>query len=300
MRLTNLHPTNSPNNPLNIAINRKLPRRQRPHHKQPGRQSPKRPSQPQLFRDLHQPARRALARQALGLVDFAEHGVGGLGDDCGGEAGDEARAEVDGGVHGVGGGGFVDEVGVDALGDFFVDDEFGHGVGDSVHTREWLDGGGWVWQEGVDVLFEQDRTEARVEGTKPLRLRNLAEPAHQPAREGRLRDEANARRFQRTQRDVREELGAGGGGEVDGGAVVGGILVAQQGDGLLLEELVAAEFEGALQEVAGEGWADTSEQGAGAFVGDDLAEAADHAAVVGCRVELDAGFDAARVVSMAS
>ena len=61
---------------------------------------------------------------------------------------------------------------------------------------------------------------------------------------------------------------------------------------MLFEELVAAEFEGALEEVAGEGWADTGQEGARAFVGDDLAEAADHAAVVGCWVELDAGFDA--------
>ena len=61
---------------------------------------------------------------------------------------------------------------------------------------------------------------------------------------------------------------------------------------MLFEELVAAEFEGALQEVAGEGWADAGQEGGGAFVGDDLAEAADHAAVVGCGVELDAGFDA--------
>ena len=64
-----------------------------------------------------------------------------------------------------------------------------------MHTEVVRWGTGGLGVEGVDVLFEQDRTEARVEGTKPLRLRNFAEPAHQPARESRLRDEANARRF---------------------------------------------------------------------------------------------------------
>lgn len=63
---------------------------------------------------------------------------------------------------------------------------------------------------------------------------------------------------------------------------------------MLLEELVSAELECALQEVAGECWACAGQEGAGAFICDDLAEAADEAAVVGYWVELDAGFDAGR------
>lgn len=66
---------------------------------------------------------------------------------------------------------------------------------------------------------------------------------------------------------------------------------------MLLKELVAAEFEGALEEVAGEGWADTSPDGAEAFVGDDLTEATDQAAVVGDGVELYPGLDAVRDLS---
>jgi hypothetical protein len=64
----------------------------------------------------------------------------------------------------------------------------------------------------------------------------------------------------------------------------------------LLEELVATELEGALEEVAGESWAYSGQEGAGALVLDDLAESADHAAVVGCWVELDAGLDAVKVL----
>jgi len=47
-----------------------------------------------------------------------------------------------------------------------------------------------------------------------------------------------------------------------------------------------------LEEVAGSGWAEARQEGAGAFIGNDLAEATDEAAVVGYGVELDAGFDA--------
>lgn len=59
----------------------------------------------------------------------------------------------------------------------------------------------------------------------------------------------------------------------------------------MLEELIASEFEGALEEVACEGWANTCKESAGAFILDDLSEATDEAAVVGYGVELDSGLD---------
>ena len=142
----------------------------------------------------------------------------------------------------------------------------------------------------MDVLLEQNRPKAGVESAKSLRLRNLREATDQAIRERRLGDQANARRLERTEGDVGEELGAGGGGQIDGGAIIGGILVAEQRDGLLLEELVATKLEGALQKIAGEGGPCAGEECACTFVGDDLAEAADHAAVVGHGVELDAGL----------
>lgn len=69
-------------------------------------------------------------------------------------------------------------------------------------------------------------------------------------------------------------------------------LNTQQVDGLLLEELVPAELESALDEVAREGGAHAGKQGTGAFVGDDGAEGVDSAFVVLGWVELDACFDA--------
>jgi xanthine/CO dehydrogenase XdhC/CoxF family maturation factor len=74
--------------------------------------------------------------------------------------------------------------------------------------------------------------------------------------------------------------------------VAAGCVGAEEGEGLRLEELVPAELERALHEVAREGGSEARREGARAFVREDRAEGAEHAAVVGCGVELDAGFDA--------
>ena len=64
----------------------------------------------------------------------------------------------------------------------------------------------------------------------------------------------------------------------------------------MLEELVTAELESALQEVSGEGWAGTSEERASAILCDDLAETTDQTLVVGDGIELDAGLDAVELL----
>ena len=61
---------------------------------------------------------------------------------------------------------------------------------------------------------------------------------------------------------------------------------------LLLEELVTSELEGTLKEVTSKSRTDTSQESGSALILDDLAETADHAPVVGGRVELDTGLDA--------
>lgn len=93
--------------------------------------------------------------------------------------------------------------------------------------------------------------------------------------------------------DISDELGGGGRREVDRGAVLRRGLVAEEVDVLLLEELVTAELEGALEEVAGGRGAEAGQERAGTLLLDDLAEAADHALVEGGGVELDARLDAA-------
>ena len=155
-------------------------------------------------------------------------------------------------------------------------------------------------RRAVDLLLEQDGTEAGIEGTDTLGLQHLAEAADETVRVRGLGDKADTGSLERAKTDVGEELGSTGRGEVDTGPVVGGILNAEEVDGLLLEELVSTELQGALQEVTGEGRAKTGQESTGTLVGNDLAETTDHTTVVGDGVELDSRLDAvANMLSVA-
>lgn len=146
--------------------------------------------------------------------------------------------------------------------------------------------------ESRDLLLEQNGTETSVEGTNTLLLQHLAETADKTRGVGGLRDETDTGGLEGAEGNVGEELSGTGGGNVDQGAVVGGSLVAEQVDGLLLEQLVSSKLESALQEVSGSGGAKAGQQSAGTLSLDDLLEATDHTPVVGGGVELDTGLDA--------
>ena len=149
-----------------------------------------------------------------------------------------------------------------------------------------------------NLLLEQKGTKTTVEGGEALLLEDATEARDKAGSEGGLGDQTNTGGLQGAEGEISEELGASGGGEVDSGAVVGSGLVAEEANGLLLEELVTTELQGTLEEVTSEGRAGTSEESASALVLDDLLEAADEAAVVGLGVELDAGLDAVMRVSV--
>jgi len=145
----------------------------------------------------------------------------------------------------------------------------------------------------LNLLLEQDGTEARVESTNTLGLEDLAETTNQTVGKLGVGDKADTGSLEGAESDISDELSAGGSTEVDSSAVVGGSLVAKVVDGLLLEELVSTKLEGSLEEVTGGGGTETSPDGASALVGDDLAETTDETGVVGDGVKLDAGLDAA-------
>ena len=149
-----------------------------------------------------------------------------------------------------------------------------------------------------NILLDQKGAETTVEGAEALLLGDPGEATNKAIGEGGPGNETDSGGLERAEGEISEELGAGGGGEVDGGAVVGSGLVAEEANGLLLEELVTTELQGTLEEVTSEGRAGTSEESASALVLDDLLEAADEAAVVGLGVELDAGLDAVMRVSV--
>lgn len=83
----------------------------------------------ELSGNLVQTADGALSGKTLGLVDLAEHGVGGLGDEGSCETGDKTGSEVDGGGAARRDGALVNGL-VDGLRDLLVYDELGHGVWD--------------------------------------------------------------------------------------------------------------------------------------------------------------------------
>ena len=159
---------------------------------------------------------------------------------------------------------------------------------------------GSVWhRKDCDVLLEQDGSETRVKGTDALVLQDLAETTNETVGKGWVTDETDTGSLKRAEGDVGEELGNGGGGKVDGGTVVGGGLVADHVNGLLLEEFITTKLEGTLKEVTGGGRTETSPDGASTLVGDDLPEATDQTSVVGSGVKLYPGLDAVKIVSLA-
>lgn len=145
-----------------------------------------------------------------------------------------------------------------------------------------------------NLLLEEDRTETRVESTETLVLEDLAETAHETASEGGLGHQTDTSGFQRAETNIGEEFGGSGRGEVDGGTVVGGALKAESVDALSLEELIATELEGTLDEVTSSGRTETSQESASTLVLNNLLEATEHTTVVGGRVKLDPGLDADR------
>lgn len=147
----------------------------------------------------------------------------------------------------------------------------------------------------INVLLEEDGAETRVESTNTLGLEDLAETANQTVGKARRRDKADTGSLERAESNRGEELGAGGRDGVDSGTVLAGSLKTEEVDRLLLEELITTELEGSLDEVTSEGWAEAGQESSSTLVCNDLAEAANHTTVVGRRVELDTGLDAARV-----
>jgi hypothetical protein len=143
-----------------------------------------------------------------------------------------------------------------------------------------------------NLLLEKNGSKSRVESTDTLSADDLAETGHETGRKLGVGDHADTGGLERAQSDISEELTSRGGGEVDGGTVLLGGLVADEVDGLLLEELVSSEFERTLEEVTGEGRSETGHESASTLILDDLADATNETAVVGDGVKLDTGLDA--------
>lgn len=131
------------------------------------------------------------------------------------------------------------------------------------------------------------RLQPLIQPPHPLLLRHLPPAFPQRARVGgQRRLHADFDGFERAEGDVGEELGAGGGAEVDERFVgVGEGSFAVE----VLEDFVEAVFAGALEGVADEGWGPAEEDAAQAFFGVDATPGGEVGGV-DCGVDLAAAF----------
>lgn len=148
-----------------------------------------------------------------------------------------------------------------------------------------------------NLLLEQDRTETGIESTDTLVLQHLAEASNKTIGICWLRNETDTGGLERAESDISKELGETCRGEVDGCAVVGGGLVSEEVDGLLLEQLISSKLECALKEVTSSSWTESSQQSTGTLLGDNLSESSDQTLVVCGRVELYSCLDAIREIT---
>lgn len=276
---------------LDVAVDGELTGSEGTDHEETGTNTAVRTTETELLGDLDQTAGGSLSGKALGLVDLREHSVGGLRDKSGGETGNKTRSEVDGGLHTRGKSVLVDTV-VDGLSDLLEHDELGHGVRDPADILVLRNSLAVNGRNRIYLLLEQDGTETSVESAKTLVRVDLAHTADKAVGVGRVGHETDTGSLKRAEGNVGEELGAGGRGKVDGSAVVDSVLVADHGDGLLLEEFVTTELEGTLEEVTSKGWANAGKKSAGTLLCDDLTETTNETTVVGDGVKLDSGLDA--------
>lgn len=279
---------------LDISVDGELASSQTTDHEKTSGKTSKGAADTKLAANLDKPRNDALTGHTLGLVNLGQHGVGRLGNNRSGETGDETRAQVHGSLATAGQARLV-ELGKDKFGNLLKSDELGHSVRDPGLIFFTVRTGSPLFdknQGGYDVLFEQDGHESRVERANTLILENLGESADETVGEARGRNETDAGGLQGAQRNRREKLGRGGRHRVDKTTVLARSLEAEEVDGLLLEKLVTAKLERALDKVSGKRRAESRQQSSGALILDDLAETTDHALVVGGRVQLDPGLDA--------
>jgi len=266
---SDFYTTSSSHGFLKVSVNCKLAGSESSDHEETGTDTRVRSTDTELLTDLDETRDSSLTGKTLGLVDLGEHSVGRLRNNGGSETSNQTRAKVGNGLHTVGKI-LLGESTEDSLRDLLEDDELGHGVGD---------------------LLEENGSETGVESTETLVLDNLAETRDETVGVGGLRDETDTGGLKRAEGDIGEELSSGGRGQVDSSSVLGGGLVAESVNPLLLEELVTTELQSTLEEVTGEGRADTSEESTSTLILDNLAETTDETAVVGSGVELDTGLD---------
>lgn len=172
---------------------------------------------------------RAGSTSAL-LVDLGEKSISRVGNDGGSDASNDTGGEGDGNV--LAGSGLVGgsaEGLVDGLSSHALNGELGHGVGD---------------------LLEEDGTKTGVEAHDTISGEHASSASTEALGEGGVGNGADADGLQRAEEEVSDELGHGGRGKVDVGAVLPSLLLTHGVGEVDLEELNTTELEPALDKVA--------------------------------------------------
>lgn len=166
--------------------------------------------------------------KALGLVDLAKHSIGRLGDNSSGETSDKTRAQVDRSLGTIGEGLLV-ELAVHSFRDSLENDELGHGVRNPIQELVLPMNAICVRARGggLCLLFQEDRTETRVESANSLILEDFSEPTYKTSSKTGLGNETDTSSLERAESDISEELSESRRGEVDSSSVLGGSLVAK-------------------------------------------------------------------------
>ena len=195
-----------------------------------------------------------------GLVDLREKGIGRVGNNGGGNSSNNTRSQRDtksGGPRNLSRA--LSDGGVDAVGGGTLDKEF---------------------SASVRNLLTQDREETIVEPSNTFGAEHLSESGSETVGEFGIRDLTDTDGLKRTEEDIGDEFGAGGGDNVDLGLVFVGGFISQSLGGLNLEEFNSSEFEPSLDEVSECGGSKTGGQGSGSLFGDDHSHTADQSSVL--------------------
>lgn len=174
---------------------------------------------------------------ALSVVELGDDGIGGVGDDGTEDTSDVTGEEGDHelGSLGVGVTRLLEGVSVEHGDNVLEEGELDHGVGD---------------------LSAPERDETLVEAVETLSAGDTLDGGHQLGgvvgfSGGCLDTDLDG--FHRTQADISEELGGGGGGEVEGVLVLVGLIITNELGVGILEDLVETELAEALHAVTDHG-----------------------------------------------
>jgi len=194
------------------------------------------------------------------LVDLGKEGIGRVRNNGSGNSRHDTGEETDSkSRRGSDFGRLLAHGNVHVVGDITLDYELGARVGD---------------------LLGENGTKARVESSDPFGLGHLGKAITETAGPSGVRDGSDSDRFQGAEKDIGNEFGTRGRGNVNRSLVIPSLLFPKGLRGVDLEEFDSSELEPSLDKVPNGGGTEACGQGHGSFFGNDLLESSNQSPVV--------------------